>query len=162
MDRPIDADLSGTTAVTCYIEEGRIYTANAGDSRAILGSKGILENDWFAKELSRDHKPSLADEAERIFEEGGRVAPYFLDNGEPCGPDRVWLLDEDIPGLAMSRSIGDLVAASVGVTWEPGIHIHNLLRNNHPRTPTRRSFLANSIRWCLGIHHKRRRNRNHL
>ena len=35
------------------------------------------------------------------------------------GPSRVWLLNEDIPGLAMSRSIGDLVAVSAGVTCEP-------------------------------------------
>ena len=40
--------------------------------------------------------------------------------GRPSGPKRVWLMDDCIPGLAMSRSIGDLVAASVGVTWKPG------------------------------------------
>jgi hypothetical protein len=36
------------------------------------------------------------------------------------GPKRVWLLKEDVPGLAMSRSIGDFVAQSVGVIAEPG------------------------------------------
>ena len=30
------------------------------------------------------------------------------------GPVRVWLKDQDIPGLAMSRSICDTVAHSVG------------------------------------------------
>jgi hypothetical protein len=30
--------------------------------------------------------------------------------GEEMGPKRVWLLNEDIPGLAMSRSLGDYVA----------------------------------------------------
>lgn len=30
------------------------------------------------------------------------------------GPERVWLKDQDIPGLAMSRSLGDTVAHSVG------------------------------------------------
>ena len=35
------------------------------------------------------------------------------------GPARVWLKDQQIPGLAMSRSIGDLVASSVGVIPEP-------------------------------------------
>ena len=34
--------------------------------------------------------------------------------------------DEDIPGLAMSRSVGDLVAASVGVTCEPEFLNHDL------------------------------------
>jgi hypothetical protein len=28
-------------------------------------------------------------------------------NGNPLGPARVWHLNEDIPGLAMSRSFGD-------------------------------------------------------
>lgn len=37
------------------------------------------------------------------------------------GPYRVWLQDEDIPGLAMSRSFGDLVATQVGVICEPEI-----------------------------------------
>lgn len=37
------------------------------------------------------------------------------------GPMRVWLLNEDVPGLAMSRSLGDYVAQSVGVSPEPEI-----------------------------------------
>ena len=35
------------------------------------------------------------------------------------GPLRVWLKNENLPGLAMTRSVGDSIAASVGVTWEP-------------------------------------------
>ena len=35
------------------------------------------------------------------------------------GPLRVWLKNEDIPGLAMTRSFGDAVAARVGVTAVP-------------------------------------------
>ncbi len=38
------------------------------------------------------------------------------------GPDRVFLKDYELPGLAMSRSFGDTVAASVGVLSTPGIH----------------------------------------
>lgn len=33
----------------------------------------------------------------------------------------MWLREDDIPGLAMSRSFGDRVAASVGVIAEPEI-----------------------------------------
>lgn len=36
---------------------------------------------------------------------------------------RVWLKNENMPGLAMSRSMGDKVAASVGVSHEPGNYI---------------------------------------
>jgi len=49
----------------------------------------------------------------------GRVDPFRETDGEPIGPARVWLKEENVPGLAMSRSIGDLVAASVGVIPEP-------------------------------------------
>lgn len=45
---------------------------------------------------------------------------YKGPNGENLGPDRVWLLHEDTPGLAMSRSLGDNQAHSVGVSSEPG------------------------------------------
>ena len=48
-------------------------------------------------------------------------------NGNPLGPARVWHLNEDIPGLAMSRSFGDLAAAEVGVTAIPEITEMNLL-----------------------------------
>ncbi len=37
------------------------------------------------------------------------------------GPERVWLKDIDVPGLAMSRSFGDAVASTVGVIVIPGI-----------------------------------------
>ena len=40
-------------------------------------------------------------------------------NGDPIGPYRVWLKNENVPGLAMSRSVGDRVAHSVGVISEP-------------------------------------------
>ena len=43
------------------------------------------------------------------------------ENGETVGPSRVWLKDESVPGLAMSRSLGDKIGAQVGVICEPEI-----------------------------------------
>jgi serine/threonine protein phosphatase PrpC len=40
---------------------------------------------------------------------------------------RVWLKTDDIPGLAMTRSFGDEVAARVGVTCEPGKFLHIII-----------------------------------
>ena len=34
---------------------------------------------------------------------------------------RVWLMEQDAPGLAMSRSLGDFIAHSVGVSSEPEV-----------------------------------------
>jgi hypothetical protein len=42
--------------------------------------------------------------------------------GNPLGPARVWLGNSNVPGLAMSRSIGDNIAATVGVSSIPGIY----------------------------------------
>lgn len=76
------------------------------------------------RQLSRDHKPCDPAEGARIFERGGRIEA-FKDNltGEDMGPKRVWLPKEDVPGLAMSRSIGDYVAQSVGVIPNPGKYL---------------------------------------
>lgn len=46
--------------------------------------------------------------------------------GEDCGPPRVWLAEVDVPGLAMSRSIGDEVSQSVGVISVPEIIEHRI------------------------------------
>jgi len=61
--------------------------------------------------LNRDHKADEPDEEARILRNGGRVQPYRDIHGNPLGPLRVWHLKEDIPGLAMTRSFGDLAAA---------------------------------------------------
>jgi serine/threonine protein phosphatase PrpC len=70
--------------------------------------------------LNRDHKPELPDEAERVLKRGGRIDSFrdYYNNGEPIGPLRVWLQEEEMPGLAMTRSFGDRVAHSVGVSAE--------------------------------------------
>ena len=116
-----EVNFSGSTCVILFIIENKIICANAGDSRAILiCSNG--DNFQYNKiiPLSRDHKPELKDELYRISRMNGRVDKYN-DNGIKTGPFRVWLKTENYPGLAMSRSIGDLVAGSVGVICDPEI-----------------------------------------
>ena len=41
--------------------------------------------------------------------------------GNRIGPARVWMMGENVPGLAMSRSFGDTVAGKVGVIATPEI-----------------------------------------
>ena len=59
---------------------------------------------------------------------GGRVDSYRDAMGKKVGPERVWMKDADLPGLAMSRSFGDQIAASVGVSSVPEI---TEMRMNH-------------------------------
>ena len=71
--------------------------------------------------LSNDLKPTLPLEKKRILEKGGRVEKYIEEDGTSNGPYRVWVKNEMYPGLAMSRSIGDFIASSVGVIPNPEI-----------------------------------------
>ena len=112
-----DTQLSGSTVCTVFFDGNDVWTANAGDSRAILCSFSD-EKGLEIKQITNDHKPDLEDEAARIKKKGGRIEAFKDWNGEPIGPMRVWVKHDDIPGLAMSRSMGDRIAHSVGVSAE--------------------------------------------
>ena len=117
----LDVSFSGSTCVSVFIKNCTVYCANVGDSRAIMGTVKDDETVWYAKPLSNDHKPDDPVEERRILSSGGRVSPWKDSRGEASGPARVWLKLKDLPGLAMSRSFGDKVAASVGVIADPTI-----------------------------------------
>ncbi len=72
------------------------------------------------KAITRDHKPDEPDEAARILTNGGRIEPFKDSNGEHVGPLRVWQKSQDIPGLAMTRALGDGAGAAAGVICTPG------------------------------------------
>ena len=116
----INSLFSGSTCVSVIFTPEKLIVPNIGDSRAVLGRYDKTSNSYKAIELSRDHKPTEIDESKRIIENGGRIQP-FTEEGEFVGPQRVWLKDEEVPGLAMTRSFGDRVAATVGVISEPEI-----------------------------------------
>ena len=117
----INSMLSGSTCVSVIYTPIKLITANVGDSRIILGRFDPFSQQWNSIDLTRDHKPSLPDEEKRILEKGGRIEPMKDEDNTFIGPPRVWLKQQDYPGLAMSRSFGDRVAHSVGVSEEPEI-----------------------------------------
>ena len=117
----INSLFSGSTCVSLIYTPEKLIVPNIGDSRAVLGRLINKENNEYkAIDLSRDHKPTEKDEAQRIIENDGRIQP-FTEDGEFVGPERVWIKEEEVPGLAMTRSFGDRVAATVGVMSEPEI-----------------------------------------
>ncbi|CAD8174621.1 unnamed protein product [Paramecium pentaurelia] len=122
----IDMSFSGSTLVIVYIQNNKIYCANLGDSRAILLNR---DEKWKMKPLSRDHKPNCKDEADRILANGGRIDPLMNGLGLFVGPLRVWT-NQNVPGLAMTRSLGDEIAHSVGVSDKPEILQFDLERND--------------------------------
>ena len=104
--------------------EEHIISANAGDSRGIMIFDDSNNNNLTKTKiypLSYDCKPENPLERQRIYEHGGIVKQITDENGNELGPYRVWIKGETYPGLAMSRSIGDLEAKTIGVIPNPQI-----------------------------------------
>jgi serine/threonine protein phosphatase PrpC len=127
-----DVEFSGTTAVVALLGTlssagGKIHLAhlaNVGDSRAIMGQ--FCKGQYQAQQLTVDLKPDLKGEQQRIEESGGVVAQLEEEDAL-----RVW---EDsscrYPGLAMSRSLGDASARSVGVSGEPVVTTQTITKDD--------------------------------
>lgn len=100
---------TGTTVIVILKKGKKLWVANCGDSRAILGTR----TQTIA--LTNDHKPHSPTEFERITSQGGFVARMGRD---------------DVPRvngvLAVSRSMGDLQLHPF-ITWKPEILIHNIV-----------------------------------
>ncbi|CAD7702594.1 unnamed protein product [Ostreobium quekettii] len=93
----------GSTAVVALVSESILCLANCGDSRAVLSRGGA------AYRLTRDHKPDLEDEQERIRRCGGEVVHFN-------GP-RV------MGQLSMSRALGDHFLREAGVISDPEVTV---------------------------------------
>ena len=116
----IDCSLSGSTCTSIILNQEKIISLNLGDSRTVLARN---ENGkYIAINLSNDHKPNIKEERKRILINGGRIKPFYDDKTKKfIGTDRIWIREDDLPGLAMTRSFGDIIAHSVGVISQPEI-----------------------------------------
>lgn len=98
----------GTTAALALLDssQGLLHVANVGDTRAVLVGTAQC-----ARRLSVDHVPTSDAEAQRLRQEGVRVA-----NGRVNG------------SLAVSRALGDhnLKGATGGVSCAPHVVSHTL------------------------------------
>ncbi|CAF0981023.1 unnamed protein product [Rotaria sordida] len=83
-------DQSGSVCITSLIGPKYIYLINVGDARAI-----IISNDGQVLAYTKDHKPNVIQEQERIHKAGGRITQY--ENDVARVEDK----------LAVSRTFGD-------------------------------------------------------
>ncbi|MED6275004.1 Protein phosphatase 1D [Characodon lateralis] len=108
---------SGTTASVIVIRGVHMYVAHVGDSAVVVGVKEDNSDIMLqALEITQDHKPELPKEKERIERLGGSVMkksgvnrvvwkrPRLTHNG----PVRRSTVIDQIPFLAVARSLGDL------------------------------------------------------
>jgi len=127
-DPSVETQFSGTTFTCAVIRDNRCTCANIGDSRTALGYRNE-KGGCTGIGLTIDHKPDLPLEKARIEAKGGRVFAVEYDDGVD-GPMRVWLGNQDVPGLAMSRSLGDVVAHTAGVSSECEFFEYDFNPNN--------------------------------
>lgn len=102
------------------LREETLWAAWVGDCRAVVARQ--LGEQLRCEDLTRDHKPELAEEAARVVAHGGRIDCVRVGAEKlPAGPLRVWAGDAAVggPGLSMTRSLGDGLAKEIGVTAEP-------------------------------------------
>lgn len=134
MQEELDCSVSGASVTAVYIKKNYIYIANVGDSRGIItyskkpshlqpASPKRKHSVTYEKylqniKITEDHKPDQPKELERIIHMGGSVMQIHDSLGNKLGPYRVWK-NEDLPGLAMARSIGDIECSEVGVISTP-------------------------------------------
>ncbi|CAO2184142.1 unnamed protein product [Urochloa humidicola] len=117
----VDCFCSGSTAVTLVKQGLDLVIGNLGDSRAIMGTRDA-SNNLTAVQLTVDLKPNLPREAARIQQCKGRV---FALQDEP-DVARVWLPNNDSPGLAMARAFGDFCLKDYGLISVPEISYRRL------------------------------------
>ena len=114
-------DLSGTCSISVLLVDNKMFVINLGDSRCVLGqTKGGDEN-----KVGEKVGVIREDEKLRIQEKGGEVSDKLT------GAPRVYRKNDEVPGLAVSRSIGDIVAHEVGVSCEPEIFEKELDGDDH-------------------------------
>lgn len=96
-------------------ESAKIAERKLGKYMRTLRSSRLLDT----VQLTVDQKPNHHLEKQRIIKSGGRVIRLKDEYGDPIGPYRIWQQDGHLPGLAMSRSIGDEIASGLGVISTP-------------------------------------------
>lgn len=127
----VDAELSGASCLVLRVDgvqkhalERNISVAHLGDCRAVLGRMGVASKagtaSWTAVRLTEDHRPGEAAEAARLVAAGGCIRKATGPPGvDPSllGPPRLWHRQQaHVPGLAMSRGLGDTMGKACGLS----------------------------------------------
>jgi len=138
--KKLSAQMSGTTATVCIHDhtEKKLALAHVADSTAVAGKMGgDGKMKW--EMLTRDHKPNLKDERQRIEKAGGRVVFDGYAN------HRVYAKNARYPGLNMSRCMGDLMGhQDCGITAEPEVSVFDL---ENPKTNYETLLLCSDGVW---------------
>jgi len=129
--------LSGTTVSFAMKDGDQYWFSHVGDSSIVLIREE--KGEWIAEKISKDHRPSDISEKERIEKNGGVVrnfsgtARVFLEDWTTAekiiaekvrSENETYLLAERrdlLPGLSLSRSLGDELGKIAGISAEPEV-----------------------------------------
>ena len=114
-----DCQFSGTTATVVLVTNAKIYVAWVGDSPGFVVTQNRLRN------ITKLHNFEDERESHRIVQAGGTVA-RCTSAGDFIGPLRAFFPKTMIPGLAMSRSLGDTMSKKIGIISQPDVTIQTL------------------------------------
>jgi len=125
---PLDWMLSGCTASILVKDNSNVMIANVGDSRTMVVTYKF--NSPYSVHIiyqSRDDKPEVPSEQERIEAMGGIVIiPHEDENNLGLKPSSRVMIPMESTALAMSRSLGDKIFRSVGVISNPTVDVLNI------------------------------------
>lgn len=128
----INSASSGSTTVACAKKGNRLYVANVGDSRAVLGrASKDTEGHFEAVALTVDHSLDDPREKARCCRIGGEVEPMYIPGIGFRGPARLWKTKQREGGLAVSRAFGDVSLKDAGVSAVPDVSVKTLDANDH-------------------------------
>jgi len=97
---------SGAAAADFFIADGNIFTANAGDCRAIVVSQKIVT------QLTTDHRLDNPEEEARVRATGATIGYPYVFVGQR--------------GLMTTRAVGDQHFRHVGVISTPSLNEHRI------------------------------------
>ena len=121
LDKKAPAEISGGCTASVVLQDGpKVYFANAGDSRSFLVVYRAKTSTIDIAYITREDKPDLKEERERVERCGGEVYLPLRGTSRVLYTDPVTGIQS---GLAMSRSIGDWEVGQYGVIPDPIVHV---------------------------------------
>ena len=129
-DATIDIVFSGCTALNIIISGNTCVCANLGDCSAVIGREGDI---WQEIKLSNDHNLQNKKERERMITNNARIAfdkvVYEDDDDDEEERtkkqqrriEKIYMGEQTVPGLEITRSIGDKIGKFIGMISIPEI-----------------------------------------
>jgi len=116
----LDLRLTGAAVTVALIDDHSVWVAHVGDCRAVLGVPDPHANAasfHFAPNcLTSDHTLAVSKEFDKVCDAGAECRKLVNDNVY-----RMYIRDQEIPGLTLTRAIGDRLAHSVGLHHTPSV-----------------------------------------